>query len=132
MSNYSKFHPLLTSSFSKIETTQKQTKEEYMYRKKIIICKYHLKDKCKFEGKCNFLLIQMKEIEENFEEISKLRSENALLKTEFFKVVQENRKLKLNESTDTNTKAYMHYKKLKKKIMKKKNLHTAAFLKSNE
>ena len=44
----------------------------------------------------------MKEIEENLEEISKLRSENALLKTEFYKMVQENKKLKLNESTDAN------------------------------
>ena len=101
MTNYSKFQPFLTSSFSKIETTKK----EYMYREKIIICKYHLKDKCKFWGKCNFLHIKMKEIEENLEEISKLRSENALLKTEFYKMVQENKKLKLNESADANTKS---------------------------
>ena len=92
MTEYSKFHPLLTSSFSKIDTTKK----EYMYSKKIKICKYNLKDKCKFGGKCNFFHIRMKEIEENLEECSKLRSENALLKTEFYKMAQENRKLKLN------------------------------------
>jgi hypothetical protein len=102
MTNYAKFQPLLTSSFSEIETTKK----EFMYRKKILICKYHLKDKCKFGGKCNFLHIQMKEIEQNLEEVSKLRSENLLLKTEFYKIVQENRKLKLNESTNASNKAY--------------------------
>jgi len=77
-----------------------------MHRKKIVICKYHLKDKCKFGSKCNFVHIQMKEIEQNLEEIIKLKSENASLKTEFFKMVQENRKLKLNESTNASTKAY--------------------------
>jgi len=102
MTNYAKFQPLLTSSFSEIETTKK----EYMYRKKILICKYHLKDKCKFGGKCNFLHIQMKEIEQNLEEVSKLRSENLSLKTEFYKIVQENRKLKLNESTNASNKAH--------------------------
>ena len=95
MTNYAKFQPLLTSSFSEIETTKK----EYMYRKKILICKYHLKDKCKFGGKCNFLHIQMKEIEKNLREVIKLRSENLLLKTEFYKIVQE------NKPTDANTKA---------------------------
>jgi len=48
----------------------------------------------------------MKEIEQNLEEIIKLKSENASLKTEFFKMVQENRKLKLNETTNASTKAY--------------------------
>ena len=89
-----------------------------MYSKKIKICKYNLKDKCKFGGKCNFFHIRMKEIEENLEECSKLRSENALLKTEFYKMAQENRKLKPNESTDANIKAYRVHalQKVKEKI----------------
>jgi len=39
----------------------------------------------------------MKEIEQNLEGVINLRSENAPLNTEFYKMVQENRKLKLNE-----------------------------------
>ncbi len=77
-----------------------------MHGKKIIICKYHLKNKCKFGSKCNFVHIQKKEIEHNLEEVIKLRSENASLKTEFYKLVQENRKSKFNESTNASVKAY--------------------------
>ena len=47
----------------------------------------------------------MKEIEQNLEDFIKLRSEN-LFKTEFYKIVQENRKSKLNESTNASNKAY--------------------------
>ena len=129
MTYYSKFQPLLTSSFSEIGTTKK----EYMYRKKIVICKYHLKDKCKFGSKCNFVHIQMKEIEQNLEEVIKLRSENASLKTEFYKMVQENRKLKLNESTNVSTKAYrvLALQKGKEKNYEEKVTYSSLFKKKS-
>ena len=83
--------------------------KEYTQKNKIIICKYHLKDKCKFGSKCNFLHIQKHEIEHTLEEVIKLRSENTSLKSEFYKMVQEKRKLNHHETRNRYSEVYRVY-----------------------
>ena len=83
--------------------------KEYTQKNKIIICKYYLKDKCKFGIKCNFLHIKKHEIEHSLEEIIKLRSENTSLKSEFNKMVQEKRKLNHHETRNCYSEVYGVY-----------------------
>ena len=83
--------------------------KEYTQKNKIIICKYDLKDKCKFGRKCNFLHIQKYEIEHTLEEVIKLRSENTSLKSEFYKMVQEKRKLNHHETRNVVSEVYGVY-----------------------
>ena len=83
--------------------------KEYTQQNEIIICKYYLKDKCKFGSKCNFLHIQKHEIEHTLEEVIKLRSENTSLKSEFYKMVQEKRKLNHHETRNVDSEVYGVY-----------------------
>ena len=65
--------------------------KEYTHKKKIKICKYNLKEKCKFGEKCNFLHVSISEMERALEHLNFLMKENESLKTLLKKKVQETR-----------------------------------------
>ena len=74
----------------------------------------HLKEKCKYGRKFNFLYVQRKEIEQVFVQITKSRTKNASINSEFYKMVQFETLYLLYYVTanfDPGTSKYMHYKR---------------------
>ena len=91
----------------------------YMHKnKKIIICKFNLKNKCHFGEKCNFRHIRLDELNNILNKMEDLKQENESLKLDLKEKSREIRNLEIKYCDVTNDNVYALEKPLYSSLFK--------------
>jgi hypothetical protein len=94
--------------------------------KKIIICKFNLKNKCLFGEKCKFQHLSMNELSDFLSKLEDLKQENDILKSELKEKRLEIRNLEKKYSDVTNDSVHVLAKPLYNSFFKKKHHNGSA------
>jgi hypothetical protein len=93
----------------------------YMHnKKKIIICKFNLKNKCLYGEKCKFRHLNINELNDVLKKVEDLKQENELLKSELKGKCIEIRNLEKKNCDVTNDSVHLLAKPLYNSFLKKK------------
>ena len=100
-------------------------------KKKIIICKFNLKNKCLFGEKCKFRHLSINELNDVLKNVEDLKQENELLKSELKQKCIEIRNLEKKNCDVTNDNVHLLAKPLYNSFFKKKCQNESAKIERN-
>jgi hypothetical protein len=104
----------------------------YMHnKKKIIICKFNLKNKCLYGEKCKFRHLNINELNDVLKKVEDLKQENELLKSELKGKCIEIRNLEKKNCDVTNDSVHLLAKPLYNSFFKKKSQNESAKIERN-
>ncbi len=101
-------------------------------KKKVIFCKFDLKNKCLFGEKCKFCHLSINELNDVLKKVEDLKQENELLKSELKEKCQRNKKSRKKNCDVTNDGVHVLAKPLYNSFFKKKHQNVSANMEPNK